>query len=150
MPTKKADHTQEELTSLELKQLANLLTNAHNLQLEKYGITVAQFGVLHFLKKMDGLTQSELQQKLGIKGSSMTSLLEQLEKKELIDRIVCPEDGRAKRIYLSVKGRRFFDEQVWGIFSSFEEKLLANFSEQERALLLSWLVRLRQNIESYL
>lgn len=131
------------------KRITQSLNNALQMKLERHGITNAQVFVMLCLSSEDGLSQNELLKHLNIKAPSLTTLLDQLEKKDFIERRSDSQDGRTKRIYLSPSGSQFFEEQMWPIFNELEAKLLCGFSGEERNLLFSFLIRLHHNAHEY-
>lgn len=119
------------------------------MKLERHGITNAQVFVMLCLSSEDDQSQNELSKHLNIMAPSLTTLLDQLERKGLIERRPDSQDGRTKRIYLSQSGTQFLKKQMWPIFNELEEKLLFGFSEEERNLLFSLLICLHQNTHGY-
>ncbi|GAB7386269.1 hypothetical protein BSNK01_01040 [Bacillaceae bacterium] len=69
-----------------LKQITQSLLNTLQAKLTPFDITIAQIFVMLCVSKEDGLSQNELAKLLQIKAPSLTSLLDQLEKKGLIER----------------------------------------------------------------
>lgn len=132
-----------------LKRITQSLMNMLQKQLDRHGITNAQVFVMLCLSGEDGLSQNELLKHLQIKAPSLTTLLDQLEKKALIERRPDSQDGRTKRIYLSPSGTQFLEEEMRPIFNELEEKLLSGLSQEERALLFPLLIRLYQNTYEY-
>ena len=60
--------------------------------------------ILH-LGEADGLTISELARRCGLENSTMTPLLDELEKRGLAARVRDPEDRRAVRLHLTAQGQ---------------------------------------------
>lgn len=77
-------------------------------QLRHNGLTLSrsQWRVIAHLYRQDGLTQTELAELLGIEKAPLGTLLEKLEKSDLIERHCDAEDKRAKRVYISDEGRK--------------------------------------------
>ena len=65
----------------------------------------AYLGVLMNLWEEDGLQASELGRKAGLEPSSMTGMIDRMEKDDLIIRQSDPIDRRALRIYLTESGK---------------------------------------------
>ena len=59
--------------------------------------------ILH-LGDEDGLTMSELGKRCGLESSTMTPLVDELERRRLIDRMRAPEDRRVIRLHLTTAG----------------------------------------------
>ena len=60
--------------------------------------------ILH-LGDEDGLTMSELGKRCGLESSTMTPLVDELERRKLIGRVRAPEDRRVIRLHLTPAGR---------------------------------------------
>ena len=69
-------------------------------------MTTAQAGALFFLTQHDGCLLLDLSRGLMLDKSAITRMAERLEKKNLIERRPCPQDGRAVRVFLTPSGRR--------------------------------------------
>jgi len=106
----------EEFTIFENNNLPILIhRTAHRLgcltrkALEEKGITLPQFLVLGFLSCNDqtAVNQKDIEKHLHIKGSSVTNLLNNMEKADLITRTVNSKDARRYDIALSEKGKEY-------------------------------------------
>ncbi|RJP83087.1 MAG: MarR family transcriptional regulator [Desulfobacteraceae bacterium] len=64
----------------------------------------AYLGVLFALWQSDGLKVVELGHEAGLEPSTMTGLLDRMEKSELVYRAADPSDRRVQRIFLTRKG----------------------------------------------
>ena len=83
-----------------------LYTKLDQALMDHNGITTAQAGALFFLTQNDGCLLLELSRGLMLDKSAITRMAERLEKKLLIERQPCPQDGRAVRVYLTKAGKR--------------------------------------------
>jgi DNA-binding MarR family transcriptional regulator len=92
----------------------------------------AYLGVLMSLWNEDGLAAAELGRRAGLEPSTMTGLLDRMERDGLLTRRPDPRDRRAQRIDLSEDGKRCREPVLQVV-----ERTLANaskgFSEQEIA-----------------
>lgn len=73
------------------------------------GVTAVKpsyLGVLMTLWREDGLKVVDLGRKSGLEPSSMTGLLDRMERDTLLYREADPSDRRAQRIYLTATGRK--------------------------------------------
>jgi DNA-binding MarR family transcriptional regulator len=93
----------------------------------------AYLGVLLTLWCEDGLKVIDLGRKSGLEPSTMTGLLDRMERDELLYREADPSDRRAQRIYLTTTGRevkmpvlRVVDKVLAGVFKGIAEKELHN------------------------
>jgi DNA-binding MarR family transcriptional regulator len=69
-------------------------------------VTTDQFSLLWILWRREGIRQNELADELFTDPNTVTAMLVRLEKRGLIRREVCAEDGRARRVSLTPVGRR--------------------------------------------
>lgn len=71
----------------------------------KRGVTADQYVILAVLAEEDDLTQKELARRTYSDANTVTAMLKRLEEKGLVDRKACNEDGRARRVHLTRRGR---------------------------------------------
>ena len=86
-----------------------LVTAALKRELREAGVDQvrpAYLGVLMSLWREDGLNVSELGRRAGLEPSTMTGLLDRMERDDLVVRSADPADRRAHRIELTEVGRR--------------------------------------------
>jgi DNA-binding MarR family transcriptional regulator len=122
-----------------------LLTNALRRQLREAGVDQvrpAYLGVLLSLWREDGLRVLELGRRAGLEPSSMTGLLDRMERDGLLARGSDPEDRRAHRIHLTDRGReakravgRVVDRTLANILHGIREAELAQFKDTLRRVL---------------
>lgn len=74
-------------------------------QLDPYGVSIPQSFILYSLLEEDGATLKEIGNKTLIDSSSMTVLVDKLEKDELVVRKLDSQDRRAIRVFITEKGR---------------------------------------------
>jgi MarR family transcriptional regulator for hemolysin len=75
-----------------------------------YEITPEQWNVLNFLEEQNGLSQKELSNKAERDQTTLTRMMEILERIGAIRKEVNPEDKRSYMIYLTEKGRSLIEE----------------------------------------
>lgn len=73
-------------------------------KLEPYGISIPQSFILLCLEAENGLTLKEIGNRTLIDSSSMTVLVDKLEKDQLVERQLDPQDRRAIRVFMTPKG----------------------------------------------
>jgi len=74
-------------------------------ELEEFGVNLAQSFVLFSLMEKDGCTLSEIGNRAQIENSSLTTMVDKLEREELVERRLCSQDRRVIRLFLTDKGR---------------------------------------------
>jgi DNA-binding MarR family transcriptional regulator len=92
----------------------------------KLGVTADQYVLLAVLADEEDLTQKELTRRSYSDANTVTAMLNRLEGKGLVERRACKEDGRARRIHLTKRGRaleRTLQKHAAPFHSSLEETL---------------------------
>ncbi len=74
-------------------------------EMDKYGVSMAQSFVLFSLLENDGSTLSEIGALAHIENSSLTTMVDKLEKEGLVERSLFPQDRRVIRLFLTDAGR---------------------------------------------
>jgi MarR family transcriptional regulator for hemolysin len=69
-------------------------------------ITTDQCSLLWIVRRREGIRQNELAEELFTDPNTVTAMVVRLEKRGLIRREVCHDDGRARRVSLTPAGRR--------------------------------------------
>jgi len=86
-------------------------------------LTVSQFGVLEALYHIGPLSQKDLGRKILKSGGNMTMVIDNLEKRRLVQRVRDAEDRRCYSVQLTTKGsaliRAFFPRHVERIVAEF-------------------------------
>lgn len=72
----------------------------------RYGITAAQLQLLKLLEKQGDLTHSELSERLYLRGSTVSGIIDRLERRELVKRKRSRVDRRLVRVGLSDEGKK--------------------------------------------
>ena len=90
--------------------------------------------------------QKDVEKEFKISRSTATGLLQNMEKLDYIYREVSEADSRLKRIVLTDKSIELH-KRVILTFDKLESKLLTGFSDTEKDMLFSFLLRLEKNLE---
>ena len=117
--------------------------------LEHKNVTHQQGKILCYINdksKVRDVFQNELEEVFQIRRSSITSLLNNLEKKELILRQDCKEDKRIKKLILTPSAQKNMAE-IKQVLSSIENKLVDGMSAEEKAQFANLLHRGLKNLE---
>lgn len=111
------------------------------------GLTRAQWSVLAYLKRSNGLRQNELAELLEIRPITLVRLLDRLEKNMWIERRDDPNDRRAKQVFLTEKVQPIVN-QMHEIALSVRAEALSGLSEPEQEEFLRMLLLLRGNLSN--
>lgn len=111
-----------------------------------YDLTEAQFNVLLALKYKDRpLTQSDLGHRLVITRASVTSVLDKLEAKKLVERRDVPNNRRIFHVEMTPRGRHLVEE-VEPVYRKTIHGILQGFGDKECRALTALLERVRAGI----
>lgn len=114
----------------------------------EYGITGVQARILGFVyhnSERRDIFQRDIEEELDIRRSSVTSVLQLMEKKGYIKRVSVSKDARLKKIILTEKGTGI-QRNVYDFICKFEKSLSDELSEAEMAILISLIDRLSNKI----
>jgi DNA-binding MarR family transcriptional regulator len=125
-----------------VRRRLNLLFTA---ALHPYRVTPRQFGVLARLWRQDRLTVEELARQLYTDQSSLSRIIDRMVRDQLVLRRVDPRDRRARRIYLTPRGRAL-REPTEAAIAALETRMLDGLSAAETRRLRHDLVRLLDNL----
>lgn len=114
----------------------------------KYGITDVQSRILGFIQhnadKRD-IFQKDIEEHLDIRRSSVTSVLQLMEKNGYIKRVSVSEDARLKKIILTEKGLKT-QKCIFDFILKFEKSLRDELSDDEFRTLIDLINRLSSKI----
>ena len=114
------------------------------LSAEGLSITVVQAGMLFLLGQRDGRTMTELSRLLFTENSSMTRLVDRMEKAGLVQRRTDPQDRRTLTISITEAGRKQA-AAAKKIVRGVNEDIKARLSPEELEVLKRVLGRLKRS-----
>ncbi|WP_438029351.1 MarR family winged helix-turn-helix transcriptional regulator [Sorangium sp. So ce233] len=115
-------------------------------RLLEHGLQPGQDMLLRQLWKGDGLSQSEIIERLGVEPPTITKGLGRLEKAGLVVRRRDPDDARVSRVYLTARGKRL-REPVTAIWDELEARAVAGLTAEEQRVLTELARKMRANLE---
>lgn len=122
-----------------LRAIVHAMKQMLDNKLLPYDITNQQARLLgdldNQLKRDEEIVQKDLERSMNLRGSSITSLLQGLERKGFISRSTGNEDGRTKQVDITEKGRAVI-EAVESSFLELEQLLVEGMSEEEKTTFL--------------
>ena len=127
---------------MELTQCINyLLTTAQHsvfqhlsAKLTEYDITPSQYGVLSCLWQREFATPKQISEILCLETSTISGVLDRMQKKGLIDRVINKEDRREVRVVPTDKGKAL-EAPITKIIDDVNDEVLRCFSSDEIAVL---------------
>jgi MarR family transcriptional regulator, organic hydroperoxide resistance regulator len=135
----------EETISFLLAQVGKAHRNAANAALQGVELHVGQEMVLFHLTNEDGLTQTQLAERMCIEAPTLTRMLQRMEREDIIKRLADSDDARVSRVYLTEHARSLQPriEECW---MDLEQQTLAGLTQEERLLLRRLLLQVRSNL----
>ena len=100
-------------------------------KVKEIGLTSGQPKVLDYLIDHDGASQKEIAKACLIEASSLTSILNRMEEKELVERKIVNGNRRTFCIFLTDQGKEQA-KAVKKIFEDLEKEWFEHFDEQEK------------------
>ncbi len=124
--------------------LAQVGAHAASQFAERLGVlelTPPDAGILRLLNQTAGISQQELSVRLQIHPSRLVAILDNLEKRRLVERRANPKDRRLYSLHLTEEGREIL-ERIGKVAREHQDALLASISGEERGLLTAMLHRI--------
>lgn len=118
-------------------------------QLKDTGLTIGQPKILDYLKDHDGSNQKEIARACFLEAGSLTTILNKMEEKGLIERRILNGNRRSFHIYLIAEGKGK-QKLVEKAFAEIEKKALADVKEEELEQFMSVYHRIYDNLSSIL
>ena len=117
-----------------------------NFRLHEYSITYEQWQVLSRLYEEDGITQNQLAISIERDQASISRLIDNMIKKELVERVSDDTDKRIKRIYL-MKESKEIQRDLEDLALKTISQATRNMSEKELEVCLKMLDQIRENLK---
>ena len=114
-------------------------------QVKPSGLTSGQPKVLDYLRDHNGTNQREIAAACHIEPGSLTSVLNHMEEKGLIERRMLDGNRRTFYIFMTDEGSRLKD-LVEDNFASIEKKSFRNISSEEQAAFMETFSKIYENL----
>ena len=108
------------------------------------GVYNSEWTILRQLRDLDGISELELSEYLGVEPAAISKTLAKLEKKKVIERYY-NKTGRGKIIALTAEGLRLY-EALDAVVSRHRQKALQGICPEEQQLLYRLLQRMDANV----
>lgn len=119
-----------------IRNIAHLMANMQDRCLTMYGLSNQQARILMYMSKHNirgqrNIKRKDLENFLNLKGSSVTSLMQGLEKNGFIERVPSTDDARRKILSLTDKAKELI-QQMDLVFEATDNQLQEGMSEEEK------------------
>lgn len=131
----------EQYICFQLARVMRKVQHYYEGQLAHYGITPVQFYVLSVLAVREGIRFKDLAKSVDIDGSTLTGILDRMERGGYIERRDDPEDRRSLLVYLTGKARGVAPEII-ELAVKLDREIRGQFEQGELKIFLEVLDRL--------
>ena len=132
-----------------MRQVHRGLSRGMERRIARYGIPIGTWYFLRVLWKENGLTQSELSDRIGIVGPTTVMAINRMVRDGLVVRLTDPNDRRKGRIYLTARAKRL-KKKMLSDASDFVGQALVSIPERDIQQLRTTLRRIAMNLKPYL
>lgn len=115
-----------------------------NQHVKSFGLTPPQFDVIATLGNTDGMPFKELGEKTLITKGALTGIIDRMEKKGWIQRVISNEDRRSTLARLTPAGHKLF-EQVFPLHLAYLSRAFKRLNSRERSDLITLLGKLKKS-----
>lgn len=114
-------------------------------------VTIMHGWILKFLEdnKEKSIYQKDIEKGFSIGKSTVTNIIQLMEKKDLLKRETCPKDARLKRVLLTEKGMQT-QQQIEGIIEAMDKETVEGIKEEDLEVFFSVLDQIQSNVERQL
>ncbi|MDO5291910.1 MAG: MarR family winged helix-turn-helix transcriptional regulator [bacterium] len=131
--------------------ISNTMKRNIDAKVAEFGLTSVQSRVLHFIEKKGQndtpVYQKDIEGMFDVRRSTVTSILQLLEKNGYINRESVPSDARLKQLKLTAKGREA-TVVVGKIILEEEENILKDVTQEERELFFGIIQRISEAVRN--
>ncbi len=117
-------------------------------RLRPLGYSHSRWKVLWYISREDGITHSELAERLGIEAPTLVRLIDRSEEEGLLTRRASESDRRVKHLHLSAAGRKEV-ERIRACAADLRKEVLSGLSKAEIDAALNVLQLIRSKLESH-
>ncbi|MAM34951.1 MAG: transcriptional regulator [Micavibrio sp.] len=116
-----------------------------NEKLASIGLYAGQEGLLFHLSQNDGLTMSQLTEKMSIQHATLFTMVERMAKNDLIVKRKDEEDKRTSRILLTSNGRKKL-ERLSTIWLETEKQIIKGLTQSEIKTFIELTIKINNNL----
>lgn len=133
--------------NLSLKALVVLMRASQSIQevlkndIEQYGVNPTEFAVLELLYHKGDQPIQQIGKKILLASSSLTYVVDKLEKKGLVIRMACPKDRRVTYATITEEGKEFIT-RVFPKHTKMVEEVFKKISDDELKSFISILKKI--------
>jgi DNA-binding MarR family transcriptional regulator len=145
---RRAISAQAEEMARDLSSIRRALRKPFEAEIAKGNLTVPQTGVMQVVVRSNGISLKDLSHTMSLAHSTVSGIVDRLEKRGMIERRPDETDKRISRIYPTEAVSGFVRDQIPALTRGPLEAALERASDAERAKISTALQRLRELLES--
>jgi DNA-binding MarR family transcriptional regulator len=130
-----------------IRQLTESVNNALHSRLNAEGITVGHWRYLRELFQQDGLSNTELSDRVGRRGPTTVVALRSLERAGLVEIVPHPEDRRMRTVHLTARGKSMWQKAA-PLLAQVEEIALAGVDPAELTAFKRVILKMQRNMDA--
>ena len=111
----------------------------------EFDVTVEQFGVLVVLWYQEGINQKEIALQLNRDKTTITRIIDNMVKRNLVVKVPDQLDGRGNLIFLTQKGKALQKEMIESSGAVYVQAL-SSISDEKLSLCLNVLLNIKKNL----
>jgi DNA-binding MarR family transcriptional regulator len=131
----------------DLSAIRRLLRRPLEAEVARGELTVPQSAVMRAVVRHDGISLKDLSREVSLAHSTVSGIVDRLEKRGMIERRADAADGRVTRIHPTAVVNRFVREQMPALSRGPLQAALERANANEREELVAALGRLRELLE---
>ena len=116
--------------------------------MDRLGLYRGQAFLLMTLSRQNGMTHSEIAEKLQISPAAVTKVIKRMEQARYLQRQTDPADERVSRVYLQDKGRALIAE-INTAFDKLDRMMFDELPAQDLERLYELLMRMQANLQRF-
>jgi DNA-binding MarR family transcriptional regulator len=128
-----------------LAQICRLHHARSHTLLEEIGLYRGQPHVLRALWEKEGLTHSELAERMHVRPATVTKMIKRMGKTGFVTCRTDEKDQRVSRVYLTEAGREI-QEEVQQVWRTLQDETFDGFTMEERVVLRRLFMQMRENL----
>lgn len=132
-----------------IREINSKLNNSIKNEFKETSLTVPQIMVIKAVSRNKRLKVSEISKEINLVNSTVSGIIDRLEKHDIVKRVRCQEDRRIVYIELSEKGYEIIKDYRH-IINNFFDNIFSNCSEDETETILTGLKVLKGILDNNL
>ncbi len=135
----------EESIGFLISDVSRLLRRNFDKRAQKIGLSRAQWQVLAWLKRNEGISQTQLADLPEMSPMTLGRIIDRLEMNGLVERRAHPTDRRIYQLFLAGHARPSLD-RLWSMGAETREEALDGIAPETETAMLKALAKIRKNL----